>query len=71
MIKELIEILKFKITIFMSIIAGAFYLAINIKNLPSIFGDYGTLIVFFLIFYGVFGFVFNMIKLTKIQKDLQ
>jgi uncharacterized membrane protein AbrB (regulator of aidB expression) len=71
MIKELIEILKFKITIFMSIIGGATFLAINIEKISFMPKMFVEIIIFLVLVYGVAGFMYNMFKLSEIQKDLQ
>jgi len=54
----------------MAIIAASFYVAINLKKLPIPLG-YGIIISIFLIVYGVFGFVVNLLKLSKIQKEME
>ena len=71
---EIIDIIKFKITVFMAIIAASGFLAINFEKLEKIMGEYKIvliLIILILTIYGVIGFIINMLKLSKIEKGIK
>jgi len=70
-IKYKIEILKFKITIFSTMLGGAIFLLINKEKLLLYFSEFFLLIIVaLLLFYGTVGFISNLYQLNKIYKDL-
>ena len=71
---EIIDIVKFKITVFMAIIAASGFLAINFAKLEKVIGEYKIIliiIILFLTIYGIIGFIINMLKLSKIEKGIK
>jgi len=70
--KEQIEIIKFKITIFMAILGGVGFLIANIQKVEKIVSQIIIeTIAIILVFYGVVGFVKNMLKLSKIEEKVE
>ena len=68
---EKIEIYKFKVTVFMAIIAAVgFMIAKEDSFLKFINSILFNCVVAFLIIYGSIGFSINMVKLSKIEKEL-
>ena len=70
----IIDIVKFKITVFMAIIAASGFLAINFAKLEKVIGEYKIIliiIILFLTIYGIIGFIINMLKLSKIEKGIK
>ena len=70
-IKLKLEIVKFKITLFTTILGAGIYLWINkekfiaMLNISFFFG-----IVFFIMLYGISGFLVNMFELNKLKKEI-
>jgi len=68
---EKIEIYKFKVTIFMAIIAAVGFMVVNSEKFLKFINIWiYTTIIFIISIYGVIGFVFNMLKLSKLEKEL-
>jgi len=70
-VKLKIEILKYKITLFTTILAAGVYLLINKKNILDAINDalfYG--VVGILLIYGITGYVNNLYKLNEEEKQL-
>ena len=71
-LKYKIDITKFKITIFMSALGAGIYIASAKDKLMPIFGEYGFYLLFFLLLgYGFIGYVSNLVKLNKIDKEIE
>jgi hypothetical protein len=72
---KIIEIIKFKITIFMTILAAAGFLAINCDKITKNFGENINIliwiVIFSFVFYGISGFIINFSKLNKIEKNIK
>jgi UDP-N-acetylmuramyl pentapeptide phosphotransferase/UDP-N-acetylglucosamine-1-phosphate transferase len=69
---QLIEIIKFKITVFMGIIASVGFLVINFEKITTTLGLKTAiwLIIIIMLIYSLVGFIKNMIKLTKLEKEI-
>ena len=70
-VKLKIEILKYKITLFTTILGAGVYLLINKKNILDTMNDilfYG--VVGILLIYGITGYVNNLYKLNEEEKQL-
>jgi len=68
---EKIEIYKFKVTVFMAIIATVGFMVVNSEKFLKFINVWVyTSIVFIISTYGIIGFVFNMLKLSKLEKEL-
>jgi hypothetical protein len=66
------EIVKFKVTLFTTIVGGGMYLFFNKESVVDVVGEpifYGIVMV--VVGYGVFGFVLNMLKLRKIEESVK
>ena len=69
---EKIEIYKFKITVFMAIIAAVGFMVVNSVEFLKFLNAYVYYVIIALLsFYGVTGFIENMIKLSKIEKEIK
>jgi len=75
--KSLIDIIKFKITIFTAILGGAGFLAVNSKTIEKTLANIEIInfiiwsAIFIIITYGVIGFLINMNKLSELEKRIQ
>ena len=73
--EKLIEITKFKITIFMGILAGAGFLSINCDKIAKNLGFNSNLLVWIVIYifitYGISGFLINLKTLSSLQNKLK
>jgi len=65
------EILKFKITLFTTIMGAGIYILLNKDKLIFIGEIFFYIIVGVLMIYGFFGFIFNMLKLSDLEKELK
>lgn len=69
--KLLIEIIKYKLTLFSTILGAGIYLFINKKQFIATFDiSLFYLVLAILMIYGVFGFLYNLMKLNKIEQEL-
>ena len=70
--KLTIEVVKYKLTLFSSILGAGIYLLINKKTILETVNEF---IFYFLVgvilIYGFLGFVVNILTLNDIQKDLE
>ena len=68
---EKVEIAKFKTTVFMAVIAAVGFMIAKeddfLKFINSVLFD---CVIGFLMVYGIIGFSINMVKLSKIEKEL-
>ena len=69
-LKLKLEIIKFKITLFMTIIGASVYLLINKKSFLFIDNLSFYLISGIVFIYGISGFVTNIIELNKLKKEI-
>ena len=70
--KTIVEIIKFKLTIFSTILGAGIYLFLNKKHFIQIFDDLlFYLILAMLMIYGVLGFLYNLLKLNTIEQQLE
>ena len=70
-IKLKIEVLKYKITLFSTMLGSGIFLLINKENILKTVNEiilYSVL--WFLLVYGIIGFVNNLLKLNKEEKEL-
>ena len=71
-VKLIVDILKFKVMLFTGVLGSGVYLILNMTKLKAYINDFVlSLIVMSLFFYGLFGFVNNMLQLNKVLKKLK
>jgi len=66
------EVLKFKVTLFTTILGSGIYLYINKVNFLHDVNKsllYSTIII--IVLYGFFGFLSNLIKINKLNKEIK
>jgi len=71
---EKIEIYKFKVTVFMAIIAAVGFMVVNSAKFLKFLNSFGFVyyvIIFLLAFYGTIGFIKNMNKLSLLEKEIE
>ena len=70
-IKLRIEILKYKITLFTTMLGSGIYLLINKRKILETLNDITFYVVLWLLLvYGVVGFVNNLFKLNQLEKTI-
>ena len=71
-LKIYVDILKYKITLFSSILASGIYLLINKTSILQTVNEFlFYAIVGLLLMYGAFGFIVNFLKISKKEKELE
>ena len=69
---EKVEIYKFKVTVFMAVIAAVGFMVVNSIEFLKLLNAYiYYVIIALLTFYGVIGFMKNMAKLSKLEKEIK
>ena len=70
--KLVVDIIKYKLTIFSTILGAGIYLFLNKEHFLKTFDDLlFYLVLAMLMIYGTLGFLYNLIKLNRIERIVE